>query len=395
MPRGAAVIRYEGVRGVVWRVKYRDADGRQVQETLGKAADGWNKSKAQSALRERLVAVEKDGRRKLGGDTFASFAQTWLDTYPTRKRLKTSTVEGYRQIIEKHLIPSFGPRKVSAIDIDDIEGYIARKSKTLGPRTINRHLNVLSGLFNAAIKRRPPLAQTNPVLLVERPDEPRNRWTILSPENIRAVEAAFSALIEEADGEERSWREQARVIFLTAVGTGLRRGELLGLRWRRIALADPDGARLRVEETWVRCREETPKSDAGERTITVPATVAQELWHHLRRSAFKAEDDRVFCSPTKGTPFDVQRYTQTFRLALSNAGITGRVRPFHDLRHSAITNDAAINTPIAVMKRAGHSNFKTTETYIDLAGEAFRAEAMKLDARLFGDLRGGQTEAAV
>src|SRR5581483_6172729 len=181
MPRGAAVIRYEGVRGVVWRVKYRDADGRQVQETLGKAADGWNKSKAQSTLRERLVAVEKDGRRKLSGETFASFAEKWLATYPTKKRLKTSTIEGYRHIIEKHLIPAFGPRKMSALDIDDIEDYIARKSKTLGPRTINRHLNVLSGLFNAAIKRRPPLAHTNPVLLVERPEEPRNRWTILSP----------------------------------------------------------------------------------------------------------------------------------------------------------------------------------------------------------------------
>lgn len=388
------MIRYDGVRGVVWRVKYRDADGRQVQETLGKAAEGWNKSKAQSALRERLVAVEKDGRRKLSGETFASFAEKWLETYPAKKRLKISTVAGYRRIIENHLIPAFGPRKMSAIDIEDIEGYITRKSATLGPRTINRHLNVLSGLFNAAIKRRPPLAHTNPVVLVERPEEPRKRWTILSPENIRAVEVAFRDLIEEADGEERLWREQARVIFLTAVGTGLRRGELLGLRWGRIALADPDGARLRVEETWVCAREETPKSEAGERTITVPATVAQELWQHLRRSSFQAENDRVFCSPTKGTPFDVQRYTQTFRLALREAGITGHVRPFHDLRHTAITNDAAINPPIAVMKRAGHSNFKTTETYIDLAGEAFREEAVKLEQRLFGGLRDGETEAA-
>lgn len=46
------------------------------------------------------------------------------------------------------------------------------------------------------------------------------------------------------------------------------------------------------------------------------------------------------------------------------------------------------------MKRAGHSNFKTTETYIDLAGEAFREEAVKLEQRLFGGLRDGETEAA-
>lgn len=44
------------------------------------------------------------------------------------------------------------------------------------------------------------------------------------------------------------------------------------------------------------------------------------------------------------------------------------------------------------MKRAGHSNFKTTETYIDLAGEAFRAEAQRLDDRLFGTLRDASNE---
>jgi hypothetical protein len=43
VPSGAAVIRYDGVRGVVWRVKYRDADGRQAKETLGREADGWTR----------------------------------------------------------------------------------------------------------------------------------------------------------------------------------------------------------------------------------------------------------------------------------------------------------------------------------------------------------------
>jgi integrase len=64
----------------------------------------------------------------------------------------------------------------------------------------------------------------------------------------------------------------------------------------------------------------------------------------------------------------------------SRAGVEGHVRPFHDLRHTAITNDAASgNSPMAIVKRAGHSNFKTTQGYIDLAGEMFREEG-----RLFG-----------
>ena len=72
-----------------------------------------------------------------------------------------------------------------------------------------------------------------------------------------------------------------------------------------------------------------------------------------------------------------------FRTALARAETTTAVRPFHDGRHAAITNDAAAgNSPIAVMKRAGYSNFKTTQTYIDLAGQMFREEAERLEARL-------------
>jgi Phage integrase family len=94
----------------------------------------------------------------------------------------------------------------------------------------------------------------------------------------------------------------------------------------------------------------------------------------------------VFCSPTRGSAFDVQRYTQTFRAALLKAAISDYVRPFHDLRHSSITNAAAAGTPPAApMARAGHSSFTTTQGYIDLAGETFREEADRLERRLWGE----------
>ncbi len=68
------------------------------------------------------------------------------------------------------------------------------------------------------------------------------------------------------------------------------------------------------------------------------------------------------------------------------AGITDYVRPFHDVRHSSITNAAAAGTPpAALMARAGHSDFKTTQGYIDLAGETFREEADRLERRLWGE----------
>jgi integrase len=92
----------------------------------------------------------------------------------------------------------------------------------------------------------------------------------------------------------------------------------------------------------------------------------------------------VFCSQSGG-PIDPARYAATLRLALAKAKIDKPMRPFHDGRHTSITNAAAAGVgPAALMARAGHSDFKTTQGYIDLAGETFRDEAELADDRLFG-----------
>lgn len=73
--------------------------------------------------------------------------------------------------------------------------------------------------------------------------------------------------------------------------------------------------------------------------------------------------------------------------ALEVAGITDKVRPFHDLRHTAITNDAAAGaSAIAVMAKARHSNMRTTQTYLHLVGVVFRSEVERLEQRLVGDV---------
>jgi integrase len=199
--------------------------------------------------------------------------------------------------------------------------------------------------------------------------------------------SAFAELAEESESS-RAWLEQARVIFLTVVSAGLRRGEILGLRWKDVDLADPAGAVLRVRETFVRGAEDTPKSEAGARTIALGPRLAEELWQHRRRTTFAGDDERVFCHPTKGSPIDPNVYSATLKLALAKAGVSRTMRPFHDGRHTSITNSAAAGlSPAALMSRAGHSNFKTTQGYIDLAGETFRAEAGLLEQRLFGEDR--------
>jgi integrase len=275
--------------------------------------------------------------------------------------------------------------QLASIDARELDRYLARKQK-LAPRTRNRHLNLLHSLFKAAEGR--GLVRSNPVSAVERPREPRRRWRILTPGEIGAVERAFAELVDEAEGEERAWREQARVVFLTVVSAGLRCGEVLGLRWRDVALADPAGATLRVRETWVRGGPDTPKSEKSERTISI-GHLAGELFDHRARTAYAGDDERVFCNPCSGRVLDERRYAVTYRLALKRAGITDYVRPFHDGRHTSLTNAAAAGmSPAALMARAGHSDFKTTQGYIDLAAESFREEEEKLDARLFGQKLG-------
>jgi integrase len=343
--------------------------------------------RAKLELKDRLVKVQKDGYRQPSQANFGTFATEWLETYPDAKGLKRSTRAGYGWVVNTHLIPAMGAFKLSEIDVERIEAYIARKrAKGLGPRTVNRHLNLLSLILGAAAKRQ--LIRSNPIALVDRPPEPRRRWRILTPVEIRAVEQAFDQLIGEAEeDEERSWRQTCRVVFLVAYGIGLRRGEILGLHWRAVRLADPDGATLRVEETFVQGASDTPKSEAGERTIALGPRIADELFQHRARTHYRGDDQRVFVSPHRGSPIDPHRFAVTFRKALAKAKIEGYVRPFHDGRHSSITNAAAAGTsPAALMARAGHSDFKTTQGHIDLAGERFRDEAELLERRLWGEL---------
>lgn len=75
-------------------------------------------------------------------------------------------------------------------------------------------------------------------------------------------------------------------------------------------------------------------------------------------------------------------YADEFRAALTKAGITDYVRPFHDARHGALTNMAATGpSPIALMATAGHRSMQTTNQYLHLAGVVFRQEAQALADR--------------
>jgi integrase len=357
MPTGAAIVRYAGKRGVTWRIKYADADGKQVMETLGAEREGWTEKKARAELRERLVRVERRGWRRPRPLTFGEYAETWFSEGETRRRWKAGTVAQYRST-KRRLIGHFGPMPLAAIRPRHVAEYVAEKSGEYGAATVSRDVSLLHAIFATA--KREELVESNPAERAERPKLPRRRWRILERAEVGRVAKAFTD-------------EQARTVFLTLVLTGLRRSELQALRWSDVDLLE---GVLRVRDS---------KSEEGIRSVAIPPRLQAELAEHYRRSAFRGADERVFCHPERGTVYRAETFEEALRPALKAAGVDGHVRAFHDLRHTAITHDAAGGaSAIAVMAKAGHANMATTRTYLHLAGTVFRDEAEALERRLLG-----------
>ncbi len=95
----------------------------------------------------------------------------------------------------------------------------------------------------------------------------------------------------------------------------------------------------------------------------------------------------MFCHPKTGGPLDPADFRDALDAAFKKAGLEkpAGFRPFHDLRVTAITNDALAGAnPIAIMAKAGHVNMATTKVYLKLAGVVFRDEAERLERRLLG-----------
>ncbi len=358
MPRGAAVVPYDGKRGRVWRIKYVDAAGKQVMETVGAERDGITRKTAEAELRDRLVKVERRGWRKPAPLTFNTYAGEWFAAGESRRGWKPKTVVQYRTV-HRRLVEAFGPMRLAEIRPRHVAAFVTAQEGRAAS-SITRDLSVLHAIFKTAAREE--LVDSNPAEAAERPKAIQRRWRILEPAEVARVARAFTD-------------EQARAVFLTLILTGVRRFELQGLRWRDVDLLD---GVLRVRRS---------KSEAGERSIALSATLRDVLSNHYRRTAYKGDDERVFCHPDRGSVYRAERFREALRTALSAAGVEADLRPFHDLRHASLTNGAAAGeSPVALMTRAGHTNMATTKRYLHLAGTVFRDEAERLDGRLLGGL---------
>jgi integrase len=370
---GRLFVRVDAAGAESWYGSWR-VGGHRVKRRLGpkrraSTADGLTRTQAEAELR-RLMATARvvpgASRR-----TVEEAGSAYIDHLEHVMERKRTTIADYRGYLRKHLAPFFGGRPLDKIDRARVESYLlAKKRDSLSAKTIQNHLNFLNGIFAFAIKRE--WATANPVALVDRPKAPRSahrRLRFLSKEDLAAV-------IRAVPDDELGLIE--RPLYLCAAMTGLRQGELLGLRWCDV---DWIAGRVRVAESYTRGAFDTPKSHRG-RSVPMSDRLAGELERHFQRTRWRDERDLVFAHPLTGHVLDASKLRKRFRRAVARAGVPPLT--FHELRHTFGTRMAAAGAPLrSIQAWMGHADASTTEIYAhyapDPAGEAGFAE------RAFGD----------
>jgi len=141
--------------------------------------------------------------------------------------------------------------------------------------------------------------------------------------------------------------------------TGLRQGELIGLRWRDI---DFEARKVRVVSPYVRGEFNDPKSENSGRSVPLAQRVADALTGLRERTLYPADCDLVFCHPETGGPLDRSKLVRRFKGARNAAGV--RPITFHELRHTFGTRMAANGVPLRTVQHwMGHADSKTTQIY--------------------------------
>jgi integrase len=329
--------------------------GRRMKRRIGPkrkagSRDGLTRAQAEAKLR-RLIETERPAER--GSRATVNEAGQMLIAHLESLGRKRSTVDEYGSYLRVHLAPFFSERPLPRISPEDVERFVAAKrAEAKAPKSIRNYLGLLHSIF--AFAQRRGLCDVNPVAHVDRPAP-----SSADPEIRFLDDAELDALLDAVPDDRRGATE--RVLYLTAAMTGLRQGELIGLRWQDI---DWSASRVRVRRSYVRGEYGTPKSRRSSRSVPLADVVAGELDQQFQRSAYQGDEDLVFCHPDTGNPLDRSKVLKRFKATASRAGL--RPVRFHDLRHTFGTRMAAAGVPLRTIQEwMGHRDFKTTLVYAD------------------------------
>jgi integrase len=349
----------------------------RVNGTLIREPVGHNRKEAQRALDARRGDVARRTYRVLRDIRFAEWADEWLAT----ATVKPNTRRVYEDSLE-YGKRAFGKAKVRDLGTDDVARFLkliqashlerqkpkdGEKPVPVSEATLAKHLRQLGACLQAAI---PIYAAENPVRLLHKTVRPKPGKTVAvyftDPELVRL----WSELAE------RPW---ALALCKTAVGTGMRLGELAALRWDDVDLLNRE---VRVARTFVEgLGESSPKSGQGRVVdLTPPAAAVLERWYQERLS-----DDRVFVREdgeqiASGYVLKRVLYPALERAGIPRVGERGRARDFHSFRHTFARVALEGGAPITwVSQQLGHSNITlTVNVYGEWQRSAQKAEAERL-----------------
>jgi integrase len=287
----------------------------------------------------------------------------WLEHDRQRK---PSTLRDYNSIITAHLLPAFGECRLEDIGTEHVERWSAMLAArgTMNNRTRLKILTVLHGVMQRA--KRVWKLPRNPISDVEKPSQRRStQIDVFSPEEVMA-------LVRAADSE------QDAAIYLTAAFTGLRRGEIVALRWRDV---DFPRRHIRVMASYTERTLSTPKSGKA-RSVPMAPEVAEAL-ARLDHGWERADEDDLVFPGVAGGYLDASALYRRYKAALEGAGL--RNLRFHDLRHTFGTQ--VIGNPrvsiLQLKEWMGHADIDTTMKYLHFAPRAADAD---LIADAFGSI---------
>ena len=340
--------------------------------------------KLTKALRERqqgtFVAPHK---LNLG-----EWLDTWLWEYK-KPKLRPTTFDSYEMLIRCHLKPALGHVPLRDLRPEHLQHfYNAELQQGASARTVRYCHTLLHGALAHAEKHQ--LVARNVSKLTERPRAVRKEMHTFTLDQL--TEKLLPAIAKD---------RLFAAIFL-AFGTGLRRGELLGLRWKDV---DVKTGTLQVKQTLVRVTNhhvpkgegrtllifQEPKTSPSRRTIPIPEECLVALKQHKARQAEEklllgqAYQDHglVFCQAS-GKPIDPRNFLRSFDRIIEQAGLPpSRI---HDARHTFATLMLELGeSPKTVQTMLGHSRVAITlDIYSHVSLELEKKAAAKLNAALMG-----------
>jgi integrase len=350
-----------------WQARYRGPDGllRSAPSTFTRQSDAARFLTLTEAELLNGGWIDPDAGRV----PFNYYAAVWIDERPG---LRPKTLQLYRYLLRRHLMPGFAAQTIAGITEADVRRWRADLlASGVSSVTVAKAYRLLKSIMATA---------ADDGLIRRNPCRVKGAGTETSPERPLLTITDVYALADAVNA-------RYRLLILLACFCGLRWGELAALRRRDI---DPDAATLRVSRQLTEASGQPltfalPKSDAGKRVVIIPRIILPDTRDHLDTHVASEADALVFASPAGALLRHSNFRRRVWLPALADTGLTGI--HFHDLRHAGnhlIANEGANLREL--MERMGHSTSRAALIYLHSTDDRQRALADAVASRALAEL---------